>query len=83
MKPERPEPEEHWQNRQADELHNQELNAGGSLLFSERELRFAYNAGEANIDCDGCHIDPPDSDFKDVIEDIIMNRKKSNRSKNE
>ena len=24
MKPERPEPEEHWQNRQADEQHRQE-----------------------------------------------------------
>lgn len=46
MKPERPEPEEHWQNRQADEQHNQEesfISSNLPVISSVCECVYEYN----------------------------------------
>lgn len=39
-------------------------------LYTLEEMRDAYDAGMANIDCDGCHIDPVDEDFNDLIKEL-------------
>lgn len=53
------------------------LKQAQSEMYSREELRLVYDYGEANIDSDGCHIDNPDEDFKEVIKTILKDRKQN------